>query len=76
MSDLNRIYEELLAFVKNLWIVDTHEHTAVYKSVAHPDYLKTSLNTYARMDLRSAGMPPELLSRAMDDTLPVMERCL
>ena len=76
MSDLNRIYEEILAFVKNLWIVDTHEHTAVYKSAPHPDYLKTSLNTYARMDLRSAGMTPELLNRAMDDSLPVMERWL
>lgn len=76
MSDLNRIYEELLAFVKKLWIVDTHEHTAIYKSAAHPDYLKTSLNTYAKMDLRSAGMTPELLNRAMDDSLPVMERWL
>ena len=74
MSDYSRIYEELHAFISRLWVVDTHEHTAVYKSDSNPDYLKTMINTYARMDLHSAGMAKEMLAKAMDPSLPLLER--
>ena len=70
------ILEELRAFISDLWVVDTHEHTAVYKSTSHPDYLKTTINTYARMDLHSAGMPKDMLAKVMDESIPLMERWL
>lgn len=72
----NRIYEELRAFIADLWVVDTHEHTAVYKTDSRPDYLKTMINTYARMDLHSAGMTKDMLAKAMDVSVPLLERWL
>ena len=76
MTDFNRLYEEIRSFLDGLWVVDTHEHIAAYKTQAHLDYLRTTINTYARMDLYSAGMSRETLARAMDPSLPVMERWL
>ena len=74
MSDRNRAYDEIRGFLDDLWVVDTHEHIAVYKSDSHPDYLRTMVNTYARMDLYSAGMTREMLNRVMDPSLPVIDR--
>ena len=74
--DFNPVYEEIHSFIDDLWVVDTHEHTAVYKSTPRPDYLKTMVNTYARMDLHSAGMTRQMLAKVMDESLPVMERWL
>ena len=76
MADFNHVYEELRADMRNLWVVDTHEHTPVYKSAKQLDYLKTTVNTYARMDLHSAGMTKDMLAAAMDTSLPVMQRWL
>ena len=76
MADYQQICEEIRAWLNHLWVVDTHEHTAAYKSAPHPDYLRTTVNTYARMDLHSAGMTKEMLAAVMDDSRPVMERWL
>jgi len=76
MADIIQIYEDIYSYVKDLWVVDTHEHSAVYKSDSHPDYLKTMINTYARMDLHSAGMTREMLDKAMNPSIPLMERWL
>jgi len=76
LTDKQQVYEELYQYIAGLWVVDTHEHMAAYKSGSPLDYLKTMINTYARFDLHSAGMTKEMLSRAMDPSLPVMERWL
>lgn len=76
MPDHDQILQELRSFVSDLPVIDTHEHTAVYKSDPNPDYLKTTVNTYAHMDLHSAGMTVDMIARAMDPALPVMERWL
>ena len=76
MMNHDSIREELQNFIAALKVIDTHEHTAVYKREKHPDYLKTTVNTYARFDLRSAGMSLEMIERLMDASLPVMERWL
>ena len=47
-----------------------------YIKEKYPDYLKTTVNTYARMDLHSAGMTVDMLAKVMDTSLPVMERWL
>lgn len=74
MQDVQQLYEELYAYVADLWVVDTHEHKANYKANKHLDYLTITLNTYARLDLRSAGMSLEALNQARDVSLPLMER--
>ncbi len=76
MADLRTLYEELHSYIADLWVVDTHEHTAMYKQERHPDYLKTTLNTYARQDMCSAGMTAEELEKARNPQLPLMERWL
>jgi len=76
MPGFRQVYEDIHAYVSDLRVIDTHEHTAVYKRDSQPDYLKTTINTYARMDLHSAGMTKEMLERAMDASLPVLERWL
>jgi len=76
MQHFQHVYEELRSYIGALPVIDTHEHTAVYKSEKYPDYLKTTVNTYARMDLHSAGMTVDMLAKVMDTSLPVMERWL
>lgn len=74
IQNVQQLYEELYAYVADLWVVDTHEHKANYKADKHLDYLTITLNTYARLDLRSAGMPLEALNQARVVSRPLMER--
>lgn len=74
MPNFSQTTQEILDYVNHLWVVDTHEHTAAYQFSEKQDYLQKTINTYARMDLHSAGMTKEMLAAAMDDTLPVMQR--
>lgn len=73
MNRFDHLYEDLLAYVSDLWCIDTHEHTANYKS-GPLDYLALTLNNYARLDLVSAGMPQDTLNKARDASLPLMQR--
>jgi len=52
LTDKQQVYEELYQYIAGLWVVDTHEHMAAYKSGSPLDYLKTMINTYARFDLQ------------------------
>ena len=75
MKDCCPLSEELLAHISSLWIIDTHEHAANYKS-GPLDYLALTVNCYARLDLRSAGMPLSVLDQVRDASRPVTERWL
>lgn len=75
MRGMNSIYDEIYAFISDLWVIDTHEHTADYKA-GPMDYLNQTVSCYARLDLRSAGMPEADLERVCDVSAPVMERWL
>lgn len=74
----DHLYQDLLEKITSLCIIDTHEHVPVFKSpdASSRDFLSIYLASYARSDLRSAGMPAADLEKAMNSSLPLMDRWL
>jgi len=69
-------YDELLAAINDLWIVDTHEHVPARESDRDPkaDVLSEWLSHYFSSDLVSAGLPPDRLKAAQDPSQDLMKR--
>ena len=68
-------YEEILSFVLNLEIVDTHEHLPPRESIRPDnDVLREYLLHYFSCDLISAGMSPADLDACRGTDLPFMKR--
>jgi hypothetical protein len=69
-------YDELLAAINDLWIVDTHEHVPARESDRDPkaDVLSEWLSHYFSSDLVSAGLPPDGLKAAQDPSQDLMKR--
>jgi hypothetical protein len=79
-------YEEILAHIRSLRIVDTHQHLpsteerwldGSWRSTVisgELDVLKEYLQQSFRFDLLSAGLPYPLLHRALSEDMPVVER--
>ena len=76
MKQFADLYQEIHDYISTLWVVDSHEHTANYKSWPTMDYIQLTVNTYSVYDLRSAGLPAETLKKITNPALPVMERWL
>jgi uncharacterized protein len=70
------MYEELFEYVYSLEIIDTHEHLP-YKETAREqktDVLKEYLTHYFNRDLISAGLPLNDFQKAIDETIPLLDR--
>jgi len=69
-------YDELLAAINDLWIVDTHEHVPARESDRDPkaDVLSEWLSHYFSSDLVSAGLSPDSLKAAQDPSQDLMKR--
>jgi hypothetical protein len=69
-------YQEILAHVESLQIVDTHEHLPGTEDQRErdTDVLREYLTHYFSRDLVSAGLPRGDLQRARDHRLPLMDR--
>ncbi len=71
-----KTYDELLAAINDLWIVDTHEHVPARESDRDPkaDVLSEWLSHYFSSDLASAGLSPDGLKAAQDPSQDLMKR--
>jgi len=73
---MKETFESILAYVKELEIIDTHEHLP-YRETARDqdtDILKEYLIHYFNRDLVSAGLGEEGYRQVTDTKLPLMER--
>ncbi len=80
----NKVYQEILEFIKNQKIIDTHEHIMPREMVSGRDLdiFSTCRNSYARLDFISAGMKSyiwdssdyNLKIEAMQKYLPCVEQ--
>jgi len=68
--------EEVETFVKDLWILDSHEHTVQEdeRVSSRVDPLQILLSQYASSDLMSAGLTVEDYLRALDVKTSLRER--
>ena len=69
-------FEELYEYVRNLEIIDTHEHLPAFENLREKDtdVLKEYLTQYFNSDLISAGLSPADYERVIDMACPLMER--
>lgn len=69
-------YTTILRAVEEMPVIDTHEHlpTGVGESCRGADILAEYLTHYLSSDLISAGLSPDDLAKAVDPSLPLMER--
>ena len=69
-------YNDILAAIYTLPVVDTHEHIPVEKNsaIVPKDCLQTYFGNHMHMDLISAGLSERLYQEAMDDSFDLMER--
>lgn len=75
MND-NIIYENLLGEIKQVPVIDTHEHLPSREENIDPDrdLLKEYLSHYMSSDLISSGLAPEKLEKVRDSSLPIEKR--
>jgi uncharacterized protein len=73
---MSKTYEELLAFVNDLEIIDTHEHLPHLESVRckEADFLSEYPGLYFGSDLISAGLKPDAYRMVIDHHQPLKER--
>ena len=71
-----QIFEELYEHIKDLEIIDTHEHLPAFEELREKDtdVLKEYLKHYFNCDLVSAGLPVSDYERVINNQLPLMER--
>ena len=76
MSKENKIFEEIFDYVKDLEIIDTHEHLPYREDARNKDtdVLKEYLTQYFNRDLISAGLKIDDYQKVIDNKLPLMER--
>jgi predicted TIM-barrel fold metal-dependent hydrolase len=69
-------FEEIYEYVRNLEIIDTHEHLPAFESLREKDtdILKEYLTQYFNSDLISAGLSPADYERVIDCNYPLMDR--
>lgn len=72
----DKIYNELLDYIKTLEIVDTHEHLPSKEEDREKDtdVLKEYLTHYFNSDLISAGMPAEDWHKITEKKIPIAEK--
>ena len=72
----SRAFEEIYDHVKNLEIIDTHEHLPAFESLRekNTDILKEYLTHYFNCDLISAGLSQSDYERVIDSDYPLMDR--
>jgi len=73
---MNEIFEDLFDYVKNLEIIDTHEHLPAFEHLREQDtdVLKEYLTHYYNCDLISAGLPVSDYEKVINNKLPIMEK--
>ena len=78
MMNFNDIYKEILTYVNDLDIIDTHEHLASSEGNRNldNDFLTDFLSHYLSSDLISAGLTQEEYKTIYDRSLPINERWL
>jgi len=75
MSSADRVHEELLGFINNLHIIDSHEHLPMESDLTEEtDVLAEWLIHYFSCDLVSAGLSDAGLNRARDVSGDLMKR--
>jgi hypothetical protein len=68
-------YDELLHFINDLWIIDTHEHLPSEKNRGlQADVLSEWLRHYFTSDLVSAGLSDQGLAQARDSSGDLLKR--
>lgn len=69
-------YNIILRAIEEMPVIDTHEHlpTGVEESRRGEDILGEYLTHYLSSDLISAGLSADDLAKALDPSLPLMER--
>ncbi len=78
---MNSMFEKILEYVRELDIIDTHEHLPYNEEVWLEEYRKNGgdvfkeyLSHYFSCDLVSAGLPQTDLQKVTTTDLPVMEK--
>lgn len=76
MTDTNRFYEEIYDYLKDITIIDTHEHIPTNEKYRDQDtdIIKEYLTYYFSSDLVSAGY--KNFAYAVDTSQPIMDRWL
>ncbi|MDX1357951.1 MAG: amidohydrolase family protein [Clostridia bacterium] len=70
------IYESILDYVKDLKIIDTHEHLPAWESQRNlkNDFLTDFLSHYLSSDLKSSGLTEKGFKKVNDKSIPVKDR--
>jgi len=73
---MDKIYDEIFNYVKELEIIDTHEHLPSFEADRdkNTDVLKEYLSHYFSCDLISAGLPQSDYKKITESKLPIMEK--
>ncbi len=73
---MDKIYEEIFNFIKELEIIDTHEHLPSFETdrERNTDVIKEYLSNYFGCDLISAGLPQNDYNKIANTNLPIMEK--
>ena len=73
---MDKIYDEIFNYVKELEIIDTHEHLPSFEADRdkNADVLKEYLTHYFSCDLISAGLPQSDYKKITESKLSIMEK--
>ncbi len=73
---MKKIYQEIMEYINNLEIIDTHEHLPSKEEDRdrETDVLKEYLTHYFCCDLISAGLPREDYQKIMEEKLSILEK--
>ena len=73
---MDKIYNEILDYLKKLEIIDTHEHLPSFEADREKDtdVLKEYLTHYFSCDLISAGLPQSDYKKIIESKLPIIEK--
>ncbi len=73
---MKKIYQEIMEYINNLEIIDTHEHLPSNEEDRdkETDVLKEYLAHYFSRDLISAGLPREDYQKIMEEKLSILEK--
>jgi hypothetical protein len=73
---MHNMYEEIFDYVRDLEIIDTHEHLPAFEHLRErdTDVLKEYLSHYLSADLISAGLPKKDYEEVINGQLPLMEK--
>ena len=73
---MSNAFQEIFEYVSGIEIIDTHEHLPAFERLREKetDVLKEYLTHYLSCDLISAGLSKGDYNKALNHTLPLMER--